>query len=62
MLKETETEEIRRFCLIFIIGGILIGGGGLVPPWLRPCFFVFGFVYFLMKKVLKRFTSDLWGV
>ena len=27
MLKETETEETRIFCLIFIIGGISIGGG-----------------------------------
>ena len=28
MLKETETEETKLFCAIFIIGGISIGGGG----------------------------------
>ena len=34
MLKETENEETRLFCHIFMIGGISIGGGGdlLVSP------------------------------
>ena len=39
MLKETETEETRLRCHIFIIAGISIGGGGglgpLGTPWLR---------------------------
>ena len=34
MLKETENQETRLFCHIFIIGGISIEGdpGSLVPP------------------------------
>ena len=31
MLKETENEETRHFCHIFIIGGTSIGGGGGLP-------------------------------
>ena len=34
MLKETENEETRLFCHIFIIGGISIGGD---PDHLSPC-------------------------
>ena len=34
MLKETENEETRLFCHIFIIGGISIGGGtGFLAPF-----------------------------
>ena len=36
MLEETETEETRVFCRIFVIGDISIGGGGQ-DPWLRLC-------------------------
>ena len=32
MLKETENEEIRLFCHIFIFGGISIGGTGAPAP------------------------------
>ena len=32
MVKETETEETRRFCHHFLIGDISIGGGGPLPP------------------------------
>ena len=35
MLKETEIEETRRFCLLFLIGDISSGGGAALPPWLR---------------------------
>ena len=38
MLKETENEETRLFCHIFIIDGISTEGGGAPPepnPWLR---------------------------
>ena len=31
MLKETETEETRRFCHLFHIGDISIGWGGRAP-------------------------------
>ena len=31
MLKETENEETRRFCQIFVIGGISIEGAR--APW-----------------------------
>ena len=36
MLKETKNEETRLFCLVFIIGGISIEGGGTghLPPFL----------------------------
>ena len=38
MLKETEAEETRIFCHMFIIGGISIGEGAgpAAPPWLTP--------------------------
>ena len=41
MLKETENEETRRFCHIFIIGGISIleGPGPLLPGYLHDCNF-----------------------
>ena len=41
MLKETENEETRRFCHIFIIGGISIleGLGPLLPGNLHDCNF-----------------------
>ena len=32
MLKETENDEARLFCSIFVFGGILIGGGTR-NPW-----------------------------
>ena len=36
MLKETENEETRLLCHIFIIDGISIGEGIRAPcPWLR---------------------------
>ena len=38
--KTTENEETQSFCHIFIIGGILIGGGG----W-APCLPSAGYVY-----------------
>ena len=31
MLNETENEETSLYCHIFIIGGILIRGGGWLP-------------------------------
>ena len=34
MLKETETEETRLFCQIFVIGGILIEETR--APWATP--------------------------
>ena len=34
MLKETENEETRLFCQIFVIGGILIEGAR--APWATP--------------------------
>ena len=37
MLKESETEEARRFCYLFLIGEISIGEGGgpLLSSWLH---------------------------
>ena len=35
MLKETENEETRLFCHIFLIDGTSIGGGGRAP-WGPP--------------------------
>ena len=32
MLEKTENKETRRFCHIFVIGGISIGGGTSCPP------------------------------
>ena len=34
MLKETENEETRFFCQIFVIGGISIDGAR--APWVTP--------------------------
>ena len=34
MLKETENEETRFFCQIFVIGGISIEGSR--APWATP--------------------------
>ena len=34
MLKETENEEPRLFCQIFVIGGISIEGAW--APWANP--------------------------
>ena len=40
MLKETENEETRFVCKIFVIGGILIKGVPVpsATPWLRQWF------------------------
>ena len=37
LLKETETEDkLGIVVIIFIIGGISIGGAGLLPPLATP--------------------------
>ena len=39
MLKETENEETRLFCHIFITDGISIGGGEGPPDYAYDCNF-----------------------
>ena len=52
MLKETENEETRLFCHIFIIGGISFGGGKWAMP---PGPFGYAYDCNLMLFVILRF-------
>ena len=54
MLKESETEEARRFCHLFLIGEISIGGGG-------PCFPP-GYTYVALAMIARSwFCYDMLG-
>ena len=61
MLKETETEEIKHFCNIFVVGGISIGGtrAPCLPPWLRLCPMVFCCSYLLIGHFTKKIAVCL---
>ena len=56
MLKETENEETKLFCHIFIIGGILIGEGGpgLLAPLATPTI-ITSMVFVILIKILYAF-------
>ena len=55
MLKETETEETRRFCHLFLIGNIRIGEGQVPSP---P-----GFAYGALAMIARSwlFCYDMLG-
>ena len=55
MLKESETEEARRFCYLFLIGEISIRGAG-------PCF-PSGYTYGALAMIARSwlFCYDLLG-
>ena len=57
MLKESETEEARCFCHLFLIGEISIGGGGA-----GPCFPP-GYTYGALAMVARSwlFCYDMLG-
>ena len=55
MLKETENEQTRIFCHIFIIDGISIGEAGSLEP-------TFGYVYdcsFMLFYDIKMLSAFL---
>ena len=56
MLKESETEEARRFCHLFLIGEISIGGGA------SPCFPP-GYTYVALAMIARSwlFCYDMLG-
>ena len=60
MLRETESDETRRFCHLFLIGDISIGGGcGAGPRPLPP-----GFAYSALLVMIARswlFCYDMLG-
>ena len=49
MLKETENEEIRLFCHIFIIDGISIEGAGPLDPTLAKPMIVTSMLFYDIK-------------
>ena len=57
MLQETETEETKRFCHLFLIGDISIGGAGAVL-----CS-SFGYAYGALAMIAKSwlFCYDMLG-
>ena len=56
MLKESETEESRRFCHLFLIGEISIGGAG-------PCFPA-GYTYGALAMIARSwlFCYDMFDM
>ena len=54
MLKETENEETRPLCQIFVVGGILIEGAR--APWATPSGYFYDFEIRLRPLVLKKKT------
>ena len=56
MLKETETEETRRFCHLFLIGNISIGEGQAPAP---PPRFAYGALAMIARSWL--FCYDMLG-
>ena len=57
MLKESETEEARRFCHLFLIGEISIGGGGAGPCF--PSGYTYGALAMIARSWL--FCYDMLG-